>query len=187
MEIKFKIETLGYIVAEISCATKRLRIGHSAAYSDKFQELLNKFFFISEIVKEKQEIVFPYSTHVLWEDDFVNYNWTLSVYSIDSRINIKIDQLSSSNLTFKERLIHEDVEMEKLFDAIYFSLDEMLNDFELVGYKKKWEVGNFPIAEYITLKAARKGLDLQNMKCSEEEEWKQKMDLKGELGIINMS
>ncbi|MGJ1243490.1 hypothetical protein ACR79N_12240 [Sphingobacterium siyangense] len=65
MEIKFKIETLGYLVSKISSNTKRFKIGHSAAYSDKFQELLNKFFFISEIVKEKQEIVFPYSTHVL--------------------------------------------------------------------------------------------------------------------------
>jgi hypothetical protein len=187
MEIKFKIATLGYVVAEISSATKRPRIGHSAAYGDKFQELLSKFFFISEIVKEKQEMFFPYSTHVLWEDDFVNYNWTLSIDSIDSHINIKIDQLSPSNLTFKETLIHENVEMGKLFDAIYFSLDEMLKDFGLVGYKKNWEIGNFPIAEYITLKAARKGLDLQSTKCSEEDEWKQKMDLKGELGIINMS
>ncbi|PUV26320.1 hypothetical protein [Sphingobacterium athyrii] len=187
MEVKFRIVTLGYIVAEISSETKRFKIGHSSDYGDKFQELLNKFFFIYEIIKEKDVAYFPYSTTVLWEDDRVNYNWTISMNSVDSHINIKIDQLSSSNLDYKEMLIHENIETRKLFDAIYQSLEEMLADFGFVGYKKKWEVGNFPIAEYITLKAARERIDLRHASCLEEDEWKQKMDPNDELGVINIS
>ncbi|MBB1646718.1 hypothetical protein [Sphingobacterium sp. UME9] len=187
MEIKFKIETLGYLVSEISSNTKRFKIGHSSAYGDIFQELLNKFFFIYEIVREKDTKYFPHSTNVLWEDDFVNYNWTISMDSIDSCINIKIEQMSPSNVSYKEVLIQEDIETEKLFDAIYQSLEKMLAEFGFVGYKKRWEVGNFPIYEYITLKAAIKGGDLENTNCNEEDEWKQKMDLKDELGIISMS
>lgn len=187
MEVKFKIVTLGYIVAEISSETKGFKIGHSSDYGDKFQELLNKFFFIYEIIKEKNTAYFPYYTSVLWEDDRVNYSWTISMNSIDSHINIKIDQLSPSNLGYTEMLIREDIETRKLFDAIYHSLEEMLADFGFVGYKKKWEVGNFPIAEYITLKAARERMDLRHASCLEEEEWRQKLDPEDELGVINMS
>jgi len=186
MEVKFKIMALGYIVAEISSETKRFKIGHSSDYGDKFQELLNKFFFIYEIVKEKDIAYFPYSTTVLWEDDCVHYNWTISMNSVNSHINIKIDQLSPSNLGCKEMLIHEDIETRNLFNAIYHSLEEMLADFGFVGYKKKWEVGNFPISEYITLKAAREGMDLRHVSCLEEDEWKQKIDLNDELGVINI-
>lgn len=187
MEVKFKIVTLGYIVAEISSEPKRFKIGHSSDYGDKFQELLNKFFFIYEIVKEKDIAYFPYSTTVLWEDDCVHYNWTIRMNSVNSHINIKIDQLSPSNLGYKEMLIHEDIETRKLFDTIYQSLEEMLADFGFVGYKKKWEVGNFPIAEYITLKAARERMDLRHASCVEEDEWKQKIDPNDELGVINIS
>ncbi|GAA4171952.1 hypothetical protein GCM10022218_12830 [Sphingobacterium ginsenosidimutans] len=47
----------------------------------------------------------------------------------------------------------------------------MLADFGFVGYKKRWEVGNFPIAEYITLKAARERMDLRHASCLEEDEY----------------
>lgn len=187
MEVKFKIVTLGYIVAEISSDTKRFKIGHSSAYGDKFQELLNKFFFIYETIKEKDTVYFPYSTNVLWEDDCVNYNWTISMNSVDSHINIKIEQLLPSNVVYKEVIIHEDIEAEKLFDAIYWSLEETLSEFGFVGYKKKWEVGNFPIFEYITLKAARERMDLRHASCLENDEWKQKIDPNDELGVINLS
>lgn len=60
----------------------------------------------------------------------------------------------------------------------------MLADFGFVGYKKRWEVGNFPIAEYITLKAARERMDLRHASCLEEDEWKQKIDPNDELGVI---
>lgn len=187
MEIKFKIETLGYLVSEISSNTKRFKIGHSSAYGDRFQELLNKLFFIYEIVKEKNTTYFPYSTNVLWEDDRVNYYWTICIDSIDSCINIKIEQLSPSNESYKEVLFQEDIETEKLFDAIYQSLEKMLAEFGFVGYKKKWEAGNFPIYEYITLKAATEGMDLRYVSFLEQEEWKQKIDFKDELCVINMS
>ncbi|PUV26335.1 hypothetical protein [Sphingobacterium athyrii] len=187
MEIKFKIETLGHIVSEISSDTKRFKIGHSSDYGDKFQELLNKLFFIYEIVKEKDTTYFPHSTNVLWEDDRVNYSWTIRIDSIDSCINIKIEELSPSNVLYKAVLIQEDIETEELFDAIYQSLEKMLAEFGFVGYKKRWEAGNFPIYEYITLKAAREGVDLRHASCLEEEEWRQKIALKDELDVINMS
>ncbi len=69
MEAKFRIVTLDYIAAEIPSETKRFKIGHNSDYGDKFQELLNKFFFNYEIIKEKDIAYFPYSTSVLWEDD----------------------------------------------------------------------------------------------------------------------
>lgn len=54
-------------------------------------------------------------------------------------------------------LIQEDIETEKLFDAIYQSLEKMLAEFGFVSYKKKWEAGNFPIYEYITLRQLQNG------------------------------
>ncbi len=115
MEVKFKIETLGYIVAEFLSDTKRLKIGHSSNYGDKFQELLNKFFFIYEIVKENDSIYFPYSTDVLWQDDFVNYKWNISMHSLGSCINIKIYELSPSNSEYKEELLNINIKTEELF------------------------------------------------------------------------
>lgn len=186
MQVKFRIETLGYIVAEFLSDTKRLKIGHSSNYGDKFQELLNKFFFIYEIVKENNSIYFPYSTDVLWQDDFINYKWNISMNSLDSCINIKIDELSPSNSEYKEELLNANIKKEALFDDIYLSLDEALMDFGLVGYKKKWKIGNFPMYEYIILKSARKEVDLFNISCIEEAEWRQKIDFSDELGILSM-
>lgn len=99
-------------------------------------------------------------------------------------IIFKIEQLTPSNLDYHEELIHENIEARKLFDSIYQSLEKMLADFGFVGYKKKWEVGNFPIFEYIALKAARERMDLQHASCLEEEERRQKIDLNDELGVL---
>lgn len=88
------------------------------------------------------------------------------MHSLDSCINI--NELSPSNSEYKEELLNANIKTEELFDYIYLSLEEALTDFGLVGYKKKWEVGNFPIYEYIILKAARKEVDLLNVSCKEE-------------------
>jgi hypothetical protein len=78
MEVKFKIVTLGYIVAEILSETKRFKIGHSSDYGDIFQELLNKLFFIYEIIKEKDIAYFPYSTTLFLGGRKATYHYWFS-------------------------------------------------------------------------------------------------------------
>lgn len=184
MEIKFKIETLGYIIAEFFFRNKRLKIGHSSSYGDKSQELLNNFFFIYEIVKNNNKHYFPYSFETLWEDDFINYLWKISIDSPESFLEIKVYELYPSNLEHKVELINEKIKIENLFNSIYLSLEEAFVDFGFVGYKKNWEVGNFPIYEYITLKADKERIELRNINKSDEE-WKQKINVNDELKVIN--
>lgn len=183
MEVKFRIETLGYITAELLFINKRVKIGHSSSYGDKFQELLNNFFFIYDIVKNNKIDYFPYSVDTLWQDDFINYLWEISINSPESLIEIKVYKLSTSSLEYKEELINEIIKMENLFNGIYLSLEEAFIDFGFVGYKKNWEVGNFPMYEYITLKAERERLELRNIN-ELEQEWKQKINIIDELNVI---
>lgn len=184
MEIKFKLETLGYMTAEFLFNNKSFKIGHSSDYGDRFQELLNKIFIIYEIIKCREDTYLPYNAKILWEDDFVNYEWSISIDSLESDMKIEIYELSSSNTEYKVELINERIKVENLFKDIYLSLNHLFVDFGFVGYKKNWEVGNFPIYEYIILKAAEEKIILQNDHLNKEE-WKQKIDLFDELKVIN--
>lgn len=185
MEIKFRIETLGYIVADLMVSGEKIKVGHSSFYGDKFQELLNNFFFIYEIVKTNNKDYFPYSFETLWNDDFVNHLWTVGIDSPQSFIKINLFELSPSNAEYKVELVSEIIKMEDLFDSIYLSLEEAFVEFGFVGYKKNWEIGNFPIYEYITLKSEKEGIKLKSSN-EVDEEWKQKINIDDELKIIKI-
>lgn len=183
MNIKFKLETVGYMVAEFSATDKIIKIGHSSSYGDKFQELLNKFFFIYEIISTKEENHFPFAFELLWEDDFVNYEWNVNIDSAQSAIRVKIFELSPTNRDHKVELVNGESQIEDFFNNIYLSLNELLSGFGFIGYKKNWETGNFPIFEYIVLKAKKEQLIMQTIRDAAEE-WKQKINPEDELKVI---
>ncbi|MET6997065.1 hypothetical protein [Chitinophaga defluvii] len=187
MDIVFTIETPGYIVAEFSVNETKVKIGHSSSYGDRFQELLNKFFHLYEVVRNNEREYFPYTAKVLWEDDFINYTWSISVDSVSSDVEIKIHELSPSNSDYKVELVNRRLTIEDLFNNIYYSLDGLLVNFGFVGYKKAWEVGNFPIFEYLTLKAGRESIQLHVVNSSDDEQnWTNKIDIEEELNLISL-
>lgn len=184
MEVRFKIETLGYIVAEFLLEEEKIKIGHSSDYGDKFQELLNKFFYIYELLRDQDTKYFPYETEVLWEDDFINYQWNVGIHSADSPIKISVNEIAPFNPEHKIELVNHNIQKDKLFDSIFLSLDQTLAEFGFLGYKKNWEVGNFPIYEYIVLKAEKGNIFLEKNEDLTNENWKQKINLEDELKII---
>lgn len=184
MDILFKINTISYIIAEFKSDQNNIEIGHSGLYEDKFQELLNEFYLIYKTLKGKPLINFPHTAEILWKDDFIHYKWVISINSSQSEINIKIIELYTSNPKHYNILINENFSKEKLYDNIYSSLHQMYINHGIIGYKYNWDVGNFPIAEYLLLKADKFNLELPLKKEEEEEEWKNKICEEDELNVL---
>jgi hypothetical protein len=102
----------------------------------QFQELLNGFYFIYETKKDGDVDFFPYSFDVMWYDDRVNYSWIIKTDG--SNLTINIFELSTSDSNYKKELLNETIGLQKLFNDIYYSLDTMLREFGLIGYKTNW-------------------------------------------------
>jgi hypothetical protein len=184
MNIRFVLQTLGYLVAEIETNGTNIKIGHSSTYGDKFQELLNGFYFIYKTKKDGEFAFFPYSFEVKWYDDRLNYTWIIQTDGVI--LTIKIFELSNSDSNYKKELLNETVRLQKLFNDIYYSLDLMLREFGLIGYKTNWDVGNFPIFEYLMLKVDRYNIDLNIQELDEDHEWKGKFSLHDEVKLIQL-
>lgn len=185
MNIKFKLETLGYIAAEFLIDNNNIKINHSSDYGDKFQELLNEFFIIYDVLKYRNNSYFPYSSEIIWCDDFINYKWELNLESMNSSIKIRVIKFSHENKSQKLLLLEETIEINSLFNQIYISLNDLLLNFGFIGYKANWEVGNFPLYEYITLKVDKEKLEIRPFNVALEDDlWKQKMIIEDELKII---
>lgn len=184
MKIIFKIETISYIVAEIKTDRTNFVIGHSGLYEDKFQELLNEFYLIYKTLKGEPFICFPRTSEILWKDDFVNYKWIISIDSPESSVNIQIVESYPSNIDYKKILINEDIFQEDLFNDIYSSLHQMFLDYGFIGYKINWDVGNFPIGEYLSFKADKFHLNLSLINENDDSKWKNKVASDDELKIL---
>jgi hypothetical protein len=104
--------------------------------------------------------------------------------SLDSKIEIKIIELSPTDSTYQIELIKQVVDFNYLFEAIYDSLDNMLKEFGLIGFKMKWEIGNFPICEYLKLKAGRYCLSLPREQRGEDFDWIYKVPIQNEVDLI---
>lgn len=142
-------------------------------------------FFIYEIVKYDEKPYFPHSVEILWKDDCVDYLWKICTPAVEFPTKIYIYELSPSDADYKVELIQEEIKIEDFLSDIYLSLEEMFAQFGFVGYKKNWGVGNFPIYEYITLKANKEKMKLQKADYStEEDSWKQKIIIEDELRVI---
>jgi hypothetical protein len=184
MKIQFIIQTLGYLVAEFEIEDRKIKIGHSSTYGDKFQELLNELFFIYKITKEEDIDFFPYTCEVMWYDDRVNYLWVVTSKELNSEIGIEVFELSPSDTSYKVELVNKNIKHDDLFDAIFFSLDEILQRFGFIGYKTNWDIGNFPIFEYLMLKADKYNFKLPLQHAVEDDEWMNKVPIKNELDLI---
>ncbi|GAB6119053.1 hypothetical protein [Dysgonomonas termitidis] len=184
MKIRFEIVTQLYIKAFLKSDSNQIEIAHSGVLNDGFQNLLTSLFHIYHFVNEKQESFFPYNSCIKWEDDFIEYLWSISMSSIDSSIQFKIIKTSTGNPNYKETLWDNMVVFNDLFDNIFLSLDNIYKDFGLIGYKRIWEVGNFPVCEYLLLKANRENYILNEMETNEENEWKHKIHRENELFLL---
>lgn len=151
MELLFYIQTIDSMVAEFQVEGKSISIRHSSFYGDKFQELINEFFLIYNSRNGGEEISYPYSFDLTWYDDAVNYTWSVSASSVSSGIGMEIFKRSPEGENYRVSIVKRTFDFAYLFESIYFSLKRMLADFGFSGYKENWEVGNFPIYEYIKL------------------------------------
>ncbi|GAA3930306.1 hypothetical protein GO495_07420 [Chitinophaga oryziterrae] len=183
MKIQFNIQTVGYIVAELETEDEKIKIGHSYAYGDKFQELLNGLFFVYSCRREANGDIFPYSFEIMWYDDRVNYSWIITADSLQSELEIRIIELSPTSSIYSRELWKKNLSFDNLFNEIYSSLDRLLLEFGFIGYKNNWEVGNFPLGEYLMLKADKFHFNLELMNI-DEEEWKNKVPIKRELDLV---
>jgi len=183
MNLKFEIATISYITAEFRSDNNNIKIGVSGLYEDKFQDLLNIFYLIYCNQKEKSLFSFPYKAEVLWKDDFVYYQWVISKESIISGIHIKIVELYPKNSEYKKVLIDKEFDIKTLFDNIFKSLHTMYIEFGFLGYKYNWDVGNFPIGEYLLFKSDRLDLSLETK--DDEDGWKHKIS--NELNLLNIN
>lgn len=187
MKIKFEVETLGYITATFFSEDKKVKVFHSSDYGDGFQELLNQLFFIYDIVINNEQQYYPYAFEMQWRDHFVAFSWNVSMSTRNANLVIKMDELSPANDSHKVELLNIEISFADLFDDIYLSLEDIFNKFGFVGYKKKWEVGNFPVFEYVTLKSKVLGLNLIPAKYdNKEDEWTGKIATEAEANIIQL-
>lgn len=184
MKIEFVIKTACYLVARIEVKGKVIDVGHSFMYGDKFQHLLNGFFLLYNFRKEKEFNFFPFSYECIWHDDRVNYRWAINADNLQSDILIEVFELSPTNPDYKIELVKEYIQFNELFNNIYYSLARMLDDFGLVGYKKTMDTGNFPVYEYLTLKADIYNVAMQKTDVSEDNEWKEKIFLQQECSLL---
>ncbi|MDR2004118.1 MAG: hypothetical protein LBQ74_13885 [Prevotella sp.] len=185
MNISFKIETISYIVAEFKSNKINIKIGHSGLYEDKFQELLNVFYNIYIALKGETSIYFPFVSEIVWKDDFVHYKWTVSMDSLESNINIKITELYPANPEYHKILLDENFSKKQLYDDIYISLHQLYNDFGFIGYKHNWDIGNFPIGEYLLLKSDKYNANLSLKLRLEDDQWKNKVNKNDELNTLS--
>lgn len=187
MKIQFKLETLGSISAEFHVNNDVHKVFHSSDFGDRFQDLLNKLFFIYDAVCDMMSHYFPLSVESVWQDDFIHYNWLVSMESINSDIKIQVVETYPNNPGCNKELFCDHIDFKTFFDFLYTSLDEMLQEFGFIGYKKNWEVGNFPIAEYLTLKSKAKNIALSGYEPENfDDKWKQKVIFRSELDIIEL-
>ena len=184
MKIEFAIKVACYLVARIEMNEKVTEVGHSFMYGDKFQDLLNGFFLLYNFRKQNENNFFPFSHECIWYDDRVNYRWVIKADDLKSDILIEIFELSPSNPDYKIELVKAYIQFDELFKNIYRSLALMLNDFGLIGYKKAMDTGNFPIYEYLTLKADVYNIALQKTDVSEDDKWKEKISLQQECYLL---
>lgn len=184
MKIEFVIKTASYLVARFEVNEKVTEVGHSFMYGDKFQHLLNGFFLLYNFRKENENNFFPFSYECIWHDDRVNYRWAIKADDLKSDILIEIFELSPSNPDYKIELVKAYIQFDELSKNLYRSLALMLDDFGLIGYKKAMDTGNFPIYEYLTLKADVYNVAMQKTDVSADDEWKEKIFLRQECSLL---
>lgn len=184
MHVQFNIQTLGYVVAEFETKNGKIKIGHSSTYGDKFQELLNRIFDIYNLRRASELQLSPYSFEVVWYDDRVNYSWTIEMCQHDSTLQLIILELSPSNREYRRELVNEHIALNSLLADVFLSLEALWHRFGFIGYKMNWEVGNFPISEYLTLKADKCKWSLLPEKTNEDDEWIGKISMATETDLI---
>ncbi|MCW3463669.1 hypothetical protein [Chitinophaga nivalis] len=184
MNLQFTIQTCGYITAEFEMTDRKIKIGHSSTYGDKFQELLNGLFIIYNSSKEGDSDFFSYTFEVKWYDDRVNYSWILTSTALGSEIEIKIHELSPVDPCYNVELLKSHISFKDLFNAIYLSLNRMLKDFGFIGYKNNWDVGDFPVYEYLKLKSDKYNLKLYKEDGIESDDWKSKISIEDEMNLV---
>lgn len=181
MNIHFFLDTLGWMTLLVNDGNKdRARISHSSDYGDKFQELINHVMFLREILASGESAYLPYESSTDWCDDIINYNISFILEDFTSPIKFKVVETPIQNPNQSKLIVDCLVNSTDLFSQLYNSLQDMISDFGLIGYKKNWEVGNFPIADYLILKS-----NAINFKINCDNDWKAKVKIEDEIALLN--
>lgn len=185
MKLKFTLETLGWISCLISDRNgQHVKFYHSSDFGDKFQVLLNNLMFMREILINNEAGFFPFKFSTIWSDEISNFELKFSTANTESFIEIRIVETPIQNPNESKRIFIGVATKEELFRSVLDSLDVMLTEFGFVGYKKIWEVGNFPIAEYIELKSWASNSSFRMHECKEENTWKGKVSFSDEIKLL---
>lgn len=189
MKLKFEIETISYISCDfiLPNGQDKIHICHSGLYEDKFQELISQFYIIYNLSKKNDLLGFPRSFEMVWKDDFVYYKWIVNIESPNSHFKIKIIEQYPTNPNYKKILLDNEISFDNLYDSVYFSLHQMIINFGFIGYKYNWDIGNFPIGEYLLLKADKYGKKMESAPLvSQDDEWKHKITLEDEMDLLKI-
>ena len=138
---------------------------------------------ISKEERPPIKILFPYSSSTVWCDEVRNFRIQWSMENFGSLVNVTIHEDAVYNSGNPQMLFDGEIELKGLLKHILISLHDLLRDFGLCGYKKVWEVGNFPIADYLELKSYFTGDKSIPIPTEEDESWRGKVRLEEELAL----
>jgi hypothetical protein len=177
----FDIETLGWLTCFVSKEDGSiLKVSHSSDYGDAFQAFLNAVFVFRQRVQEAPAVWAPFSIDLKWADDFLCFNWTISLTEHPGFLNIKIEEFTGDGQSCLGVLFDEKVSLSTLLADLYTSLDKLFSRLGFIGYKNAWEAGNFPVAEYIILKTERQ----QTPEMEQVKTWTDRLDSEQEINIL---
>jgi len=106
---------------------------------------------------------------LIWTDDFANFKWHLT-YNDSQSIYIEISKSYIEIPEASESVIKFNISVKEFSEQLYLSLKKMLSIYGLVGFKTAWEVGNFPVAEYIKLSAKYNNIHLSEYNTFEDDD-----------------
>lgn len=185
MVYNFEIDTLGWFACLITDKDgKIIRVSHASDYGDKFQELINNVLTIYDHFNDQDILAYPFTVETNWCDDSMIYIWRFDLLNIEGSIYFEMNQAPLNKSSDKTLLMKAEIDIYTVMSDFYLSLDKLFKEFGFVGYKKNWEVGNFPTGDYLKLKALILEEQISATTTITSTEWKGKIDLVEEWNLL---
>jgi hypothetical protein len=124
-----------------------------------------------------------------WLDYLYDYKVTFKLFEDKIFVNIFFlgDESLLEETTFLKKFVELQIDFNDFLKDIYLSLSIMLKKFGLLGYKKVSEVENFPIYEYLYLKAKFNNIQILPEENNDDIEWTNKHSFKEEVNILQLN
>ena len=145
-DISFSLVTQGWLVCNLNFSEIQLTLAHSYDYGDMLPILLDAVNIICKpSIQDSEDQIM-----VLWCDEQMQFKWKFE--RIKNMVNINIHTLSLA-LPKNEKKILENYELEafELITLVYNAMKRFYQEVGFSGYKKLWEIANFPIAQMLEL------------------------------------